>query len=145
MDIVIDSNIIFSILLKADGRTAALFFKLAQSHNLYISDFSFEELNKHQSRLLKISKLSSVEFEKLKFSIFSHFSIITSALFSEEIITRAYEMIKAIDIDDLPFVGAALFIDGILWTGDKTLYTGLLKKGFEKVYNSKQIELLINT
>ena len=145
MKIVIDSNILFSILVKADGKTAELFFRLSQLHKLYMCDVSFDELHKHQAKLKKLSGLSYINFEKLKSKIFNHLSIIPSALFSSEVITEAYKLVKDIDTDDLPIVGAAIFINGILLTGDKPLVEGARKQSVDWIYDSREIETLLLT
>jgi predicted nucleic acid-binding protein len=145
MNIVLDTNILFSILLRPDGKIASYFNSLKEKNRLFISDFSFEELNNHYARLLKISKMSFNDLERLKIKIFSQATIISSDLFTADIIRKAYELVKNIDVDDMALVATSLFVNGYLWTGDKRLYSGLLKQDFQQVYNSSQIQLLLNS
>lgn len=144
MNIVIDSNILFSILIKDDGTIAGLFRLLKPVSVFYISDYSFNELNKHQNKLIKASKINLQDFEKIKISIISQCEIIPENLFSKVIIKASYDLVKDIDLDDLPFVAAALFINGYLWTGDKQLYKGLKAKGFNMILNANDIKQMIN-
>lgn len=144
MNIVLDSNILFSILVKPDGRIFSYFENIRKKNELFISDFSLEELNTHQLKLLKVSKLSVDDFEKLKITILSQVTIISSDLYTPGIIREAFKLVKNIDINDMPLVAACLLINGCLWTGDKRLYSGLLKQDFQQVYNSSQIQLLLN-
>ncbi len=144
MNIVIDSNILFSILIKPDGKTSTLFESLKSSHIFYLSDASFKEINKHQNKLIKVSKLSVDNFEKLKITLISQLTIIPSTFITKEAIIDAYHFVSGIDIDDLPFVAASIFIDGYLWSGDKVLYRGLINRGVKKIFNSTTILMLVD-
>ncbi|WP_276501568.1 PIN domain-containing protein [Terrimonas pollutisoli] len=145
MNIVLDSNILFSILVKPDGRIFSYFESIRKKNELFINDFTLEELNTHRAKLLKVSKLSADDFERLKITILSQVTIISSDLFTIDIIGEAFELVKNIDINDMHLVAACLLINGCLWTGDKRLYNGLIKKDFQQVYNSTQIQLLFNS
>jgi predicted nucleic acid-binding protein len=144
MNIVVDSNIFFSMLIKSDGKTVILFDGLRQNFDLYLSDVSFAELNKHQEKLLRASKLDLFEFEKIKINLLSHFTIVPSSFLSQGAIKSAYNFVKGVDINDLPFVASAIFLNGYLWTGDKVLYNGLKKAGYTAIYNSSDISNLIS-
>jgi predicted nucleic acid-binding protein len=60
---------------------------------------------------------------------FDENSISTSAL------KAAWELVKDIDPKDMLFVALTIEIDGLLWTGDTKLRTGLMSKGFDSLYN----------
>jgi len=62
---------------------------------------------------------------------FDENSISTSAL------KVAWELVKDIDPKDMLFVALTIEVDGLLWTGDKKLRTGLKSKGFDSLYNTK--------
>jgi predicted nucleic acid-binding protein len=57
---------------------------------------------------------------------------------------RSEELVKSIDIDDIDFVALTLYLRGSLWTGDKVLYNGLKKKGFNKVFTTNELLLKRN-
>ena len=42
-------------------------------------------------------------------------------------------------MDDLPFVALTIYLDGLLWTGDKKLLKGLAVKGFEKTISTEEL------
>lgn len=144
MVILIDSNILFSMLVKKTGKTAEIFESLKDEHDLYISDVSFSELAKHQDKLLKISRLKRNDFEKLKQHLLSDLNILPNQFITPAAISEAYGLVKEVDLNDLPFVAAAIFLGGCLWTGDQKLYRGLVKGGFHQVYNSVTVQKLIN-
>ena len=63
---------------------------------------------------------------------------------NEEIIPQetwlvSEKITKDIDIDDSDFVALTKFLKATLWTGDKTLYNGLKKKGFKKLLNTSEL------
>ena len=45
------------------------------------------------------------------------------------------------NIDDIDFIAINEYLKGILWTGDKVLYNGLKKKGYDKVANTAEMFL----
>ncbi len=144
MNIVIDTNILISSLYKPSGISFELIEKLEETHHLFISDISVIEIIKHQSRILKSSKLSEIYFEELKSKLFSKIEIISFSIIPYFIGETALELVKEIDDNDIAFVATTLFVDGFLWTGDKILYNGLKAKGFKKVFNLNEIKTLIN-
>ena len=48
---------------------------------------------------------------------------------------KAYDLCYDVDIKDLPFVALSIDLKIPLWTGDKKLKIGLIKKGFHNFYN----------
>ncbi|MEO7265489.1 MAG: PIN domain-containing protein [Ferruginibacter sp.] len=140
MKIVVDSNLIFSILLKHDGKTAFYYFPLKKNHQLYISDYTFEEITKHTARLIRISKLSLLEFETQKFRLLQNVQVVPVSILPNQLIEKAYELVRDIDLDDLPFIATTLFINGILWTGDRALIRGLHKKNFKNIVDTEFIK-----
>jgi len=57
---------------------------------------------------------------------------------------KAENLTTNIDIDDTDFVALTDYLKGVLWTGDKELYNGLINKGFKKVVCTQEL-LLIRT
>gem|GEM_PF-6828990 len=53
--------------------------------------------------------------------------------YSSNIIIESFELVKDIDINDLPIVAAALLTKSVLFTGDKKLYDSLKMKNFNSV------------
>ena len=70
-------------------------------------------------------------------------SEVTFDIIPEQCWLEAKQLVSGIDMDDLPFVALALYLDAYLWTGDKILYNGLKTKGFEKVISTQELRYLI--
>ena len=144
MNIVIDTNILMSALIKPDGVIFDLICLLHhQQHLLYISDYSLVELSNHHSRIFNASALDIDDFNKNKVFLFKKIIIISSDFISDWDLTEASALTRRIDKYDIVFVATALFVKGHLWTGDKPLYNGLKEKDFDNVLNSNEIKILI--
>lgn len=143
MNIVVDTNILFSVIITPKGSIAATIESIKNYHTIFISDFSFEELSKHKRRLIQLSKLSEIEVDKTIYFFEKDFNVVSSDLFSDNILIESYELVKDVDINDLPIVAAALLTKSLLFTGDKKLYIGLKQKKFESVYNNEELRELL--
>ena len=144
MNIVIDTNILMSALIKPDGVIFDLICMLHHKHHLlYISDYSLVELSNHHNRIFKASALDIDDFNKNKVFLFKKIIIISSDFISDWDLTEASALTRRIDKYDIVFVATALFVKGHLWTGDKPLYNGLKEKDFDNVLNSNEIKILI--
>ena len=143
MNIVVDTNILFSVIVTPKGRIATTIESVKNQHTIFISDFSFEELSKHKNRLIRLSRLSEIEIDKTIYFFEKNFNVVSSDLLPENIIIESFELVKDVDVDDLPVVAAALLTRSILFTGDKKLYTGLKQKNFEAVYNNEELRALL--
>ena len=52
---------------------------------------------------------------------------------------EAYQLTFDIDEKDTPFIATTISLNSILWTGDKKLITGLRKKGFNDIINTREL------
>ena len=136
MQIIIDSNILFSALIKDSLiRKIILNFK---GFFLFPS-FIFEELEKHHEELMKKSKLNNEEFEDLLNIILSKVLIVPSEVLLKHK-KEALEIVKDIDVDDVIFIACALAYDlDVIWSDDKNLK----KQEIVKVFNTKEVIKLL--
>jgi predicted nucleic acid-binding protein len=131
MKLVIDTNIIFSALLKKESKIKK--FILDPANELYTCNFLFVEIFKYKE---KIEKYSDLDFNDILVTmriIFSKIHFVNEEMIPPQIYQKAYTLCSNIDEKDTPFVALALFIDTPLLTGDKKLTKGLKEKGFEKI------------
>lgn len=136
MKIVIDSNVLFSALIK-DALTRKLI--LEYEDEFLFPQYIFEEMQKHKELLLKKSKMNEEEFSELLNIILRKVIIIpTTHLKAKE--KEAKELAKDIDPDDALFFATALTHNAIIWSDDKAL-----KKQEEiKIVNTKEMKELFN-
>ena len=139
MKIIVDTNIIFSVLLNSGNTIGDLVFNSDPAFEFYSCSYMQQEILKHWEKLKAISKLTD---EQLKTSY--HNVLIKIRFINEELIARktwleAEQMVKDIDIDDIDFVALTKHLSGHLWTGDKELHAGLKNRGFKKVINTQEL------
>lgn len=144
MRVIVDTNIIFSALLNTSGTIGDLIFDSENVFEFYSCDYMRYEIDKHWDKLKQISKLTDTELKESLFRLFTKIHFINEELISEKIWLKAEKLATDVDIDDTAFVALTLYLKGLLWTGDKELYTGLRNKSFEKVVTTPEL-LIIRT
>ena len=138
MKIVLDSNVLFSALISGKD----LYIDIFRSLEIYTPDFIFIELSKYDERILKKTRLSE-EFSFFVKELFSQITVIPKFVISKESYQKAFSLCNNIDPKDTPFVSLAIDLNLPLWTNDKKLIDGLLKKGFSKIVTTEEIFKLI--
>ena len=138
MDLVIDTNIIFSSLLKRE--TKELKIITSGRYDIYACQYSVIELFKYKEKLIELSGLDEEDILKVYYGILQHIRPVDESNFPESVRREAFELCKEVDEHDMLFVAATIMMDGYLWTGDKRLRQGLAKKGF--TYTISTAELL---
>lgn len=136
MNIIIDSNILFSALIK-DSTTRQIILKY---DNLFLfPEYIFEEMERHQQELFEKSQMNKKDFSQLLQIVLKKVIIVPN----ESLINyrkEALEIIKDIDKDDTIFIGCALaYPNSIIWSDDKKLKL----QNKIKVLNTKEIIKLL--
>ena len=132
MNVIVDTNIIFSALITRNSNRRKYLFDTKLY--LYSPNFLIAEIFKHKERILKTSKLSNEELSELLNKILQRIRFVNEELISIEKFFEAFHLCKNIDEDDTPFVALTLELDGKLWTKDDELKTELRKKGFDNFF-----------
>ncbi|MEN9549679.1 MAG: hypothetical protein RIR12_2270 [Bacteroidota bacterium] len=142
MKVIVDTNIVFSILANSNGNLSKQYFQSPSQFNYYAPDFLVTELQLHSSKILKLSGLTKINYEISKTSVFSLLNFVDTELIPEEYMRKAVALTKDIDFKDFKFVALTLFLNGLLWTGDRKLLNGLRRKGFMNVVNTKELSII---
>jgi len=118
MKIIIDSNVLFSALIR-DSFTRRLILEYGKQ--FLFPEFIFEEMEKHKDELFRKSGMTTEDLNQLLQLIIKKILIVPNSIlipYREE----ALEIIKEIDIDDVLFIACALaYPNSILWSNDKDL------------------------
>ncbi|MBD3261767.1 MAG: PIN domain-containing protein [Candidatus Altiarchaeales archaeon] len=118
MNIVIDSNILFSALIK-DSTTRKII--LEYEGYFFFPYYIFEELEKHKDEIQKKSGLSKDDFNQLLELLLEKVHVIPNEVLDRHK-DESIERVKEIDLNDAVFIACALaFPNTILWTDDKKL------------------------
>jgi predicted nucleic acid-binding protein len=132
MNIIIDSNVLFSALIKDSMKRKLI---LNYDGFFLFPEFIFEEMEEHKEELLNKSKMNQDDFGKLLGVILQKVVIVPNEIlqpFKEE----AVQIVKDIDIDDVLFAACALaYENSIIWSDDK----GLKRQKKIKVLNTEEI------
>lgn len=141
MIVITDSNIIYSILRNPDGEVAKVFY--AKSKIQFTTpDFLIEEVKNHFNDLIN-EKTTKKDINDRLNKALEKIKIINLETISKEHITKSLEIVKDIDIDDYVFVALYLYKKHKIWTGDRKLINGLLKKGYDICITTSQLKAYI--
>ena len=139
MRIVVDTNIVFSALISSNTTIPDIIISPFGRNQFYTSEYLFEELEKHNDKLQKASKLTEKEINRAITQLFKYIKIISLDIIPQEIWLTAETLTVDIDPDDIAFVALSIFLDAFLWTGDKVLYNGLRNNGFDRVLSTFEL------
>jgi predicted nucleic acid-binding protein len=119
MNLIVDTNVVVSSLIKSGNTRQVL---LHPSLNLFLPDYSLDELREHWDFLVRKSKLSSGELGQVLQDLLLNVSIIREQMYAEWL-GKAKGVTQNVDIEDAPFIALALSFhnDGI-WSQDKHLH-----------------------
>ena len=129
---VIDTNLIFSALIPQKSKIRDYLFD--NELTFYTPNYLISEIYKHKEKLIENSKLTEDEFYIYFNGIIEKINFVPKELISIDSRQKAYDYCKDIDIKDTPFVALAIELKIPLWTGDKRLREGLLRKGFTSFF-----------
>lgn len=130
--IIIDSNVLFSALVK-NSLTRKLIYELDE--DLVFPEIIFEELRRNKVDLVIKSKLSEKEFDETLRLILKYVRIIPTEQI-KHCKTEAWELIKDHSPEDVMFIACALaFENTLLWSDDKKLK----KQNKVRVFNTTEI------
>ncbi len=137
MRIIVDTNIIFSALLKKNSKELELL--LNAKCDFFIPKILFIELFKHKEKIMHISKLREDEVLELLYRILEKVEIIEINDIPLKYRKEAYDLVKNIDPADSIFISLFIFLNTKLWSGDKRLKNGLDNKNERMVINTQEL------
>lgn len=139
MRIVIDTNIVFSAILNTQGKLSRIILQPKSQLNFYTTSFLYQELSKHKTKLISISKHSEIEFQRAFDLITQKIKIINFDLIPKKYYEIAYKLTSDIDENDIEFVALTEHIKAKLWTSDNALIKGLTKKNWNRIITTKEL------
>lgn len=134
MKIILDTNIIFSALLHKENKFKDIILN-RDDLSFYTCNFLILEIFKYKEKIVKSSN-SKDDVLNILSLLLHNISFFNQDLVSIDSRQNAFDLCKGIDEKDIPFVALALELDGLLWTGDKRLISGLLNRGFNNFFYS---------
>jgi len=144
MKIVIDTNILMSAIMNAKGVTGTFLLSDLNKYEKYSCYYLYVEVFDKKEKIIRYAGLKENELLELLYLTIKKIHFINENQISKLNWDKAKQLTEDIDIKDISFVALSIELDAKLWTGDKKLYTGLRKKGFENVVDAADLKELIN-
>lgn len=126
--VVVDTNILFSALLREDTRFGSVL--LGPDYEFSVSELVLVEIFDRKEKLLAASKIRREKLTPLLAAYLRRIRVFNDALIPAEHKREALRLCRGIDESDAPHVALALMLQAPLWTGDRVLRTGLEQRGF---------------
>ncbi|MFA6402913.1 MAG: PIN domain-containing protein [Salinivirgaceae bacterium] len=139
MTIIVDTNIAFSAILNTKSIIGDLIINSNNIFQFQSCHFLWQEIDKHWSKLKKISRLEESDLLESQRIVYKNISFIDEGQIPKLYRLQAYELVKAIDLNDLVFVALREYQKAILWTGDKALISGLKSSGYNRVITTDEM------
>ena len=130
MKLVIDATVLFTALI-GTGVTKEIIF--SDKVKLYSPEYLFNEFEKHQLRIEKLSKLSSAELKELFAKLRSKIEFVPKSKF-EKFLKSANSLIQ--DKDDTEYLALSLAFNKMpVWSNDPHFK----QQSLVKVFNTKEL------
>ena len=136
MRVVIDTNMIFSLLLGKNARMRDTFFDPA--HTFFAPNYIIGELFEKKEKIMKCSALSEAELYELLHRVLSRIAFVAEEFVALEHRLQAFKLCQGVDEDDTPFIALALQLNALVWTGDRRLKEYLQQEGFSLFFESRR-------
>ncbi len=144
MKIIVDTNIVFSAILNANSRIGKVLLNAKEHFQFFTCNYLQVEIQRHRSKLLKITKLSEEQLSELEKLVTQKITFIDERLIPQDLLLKTEAQLKAIDPNDTVFVALTKHLEGKLWTGDMQLYRGLKAKRFKDIILTSELSLLLD-
>ncbi len=139
MNIIVDANIVFSGIINSNGKIGDLLMNSKAYFNFIAPEFlRYEIISKYQ-RLIKISGLTLEQIKVAEHRLCKEIIFVSEEQIIKDFWFEAYELVSGIDEDDIHYVAYSKQFNCQIWSGDKKLTEGLLRKGFTSIINTNDL------
>jgi len=137
--IIVDANIVFSGILRSDGRIGDLLINSGSIFKFISPDFLRKEIQRHHEKLIQISKLTSEQVLESEFQIYKSIHFISDEQISLTNWDIAEDLVFDIDKKDVSYIAFSKQFKAKIWSGDKALIKGLANKGFTNFISTNEL------
>lgn len=139
MKIIVDANIVFSGILNCNGKIGDLLINSKKYFSFIAPDFLREEIRKHYTKLCKISGLDIDQIQEAEVQICKDIFFISEEQIKITTWITAEKLVADIDAKDTHYIAYSKHFRCKIWSGDKALIKGLLKKNFVNFITTDQL------
>jgi predicted nucleic acid-binding protein len=137
--VLVDANIVFSGILNSDGKIGDLLINSSKYFSFIAPEFLRYEIRNKYQRLQSISGMTSEQISEAEYQVCKNITFISE----EQVIVKhwleAEILVADIDENDIHYIAYSKQFKCKLWSGDKKLTKGLLKKGFTNLINTDDL------
>ena len=144
MNLVVDTNIVFSAILNPQSNIGDLILNNQHLIKIDAPEFLLFEIEKYSTRIETLSKQTKENSLVSKILILNAITFISEELISQKSWEKAINLTSDIDEDDTPFVALAIEMNSNLWTGDKKLTKGLISKDNDLIITTQHLKTLLS-
>lgn len=121
---VVDTNLLYSSILKPGNKIAKFIVESANYNVKLLSpQYMQAEILKYSKDIQETSGYSDADFEIVKRQFFGSIKFIDDDIIPFQEWIKALRIVRDIDVNDVSFVALNDYLDKVLWTGDKRLFT----------------------
>ncbi len=139
MKIIVDANIVFSGILNTNSKIGDLLINSKKYFNFIAPGFLRGEIRKHYSRLCKISGLTIEQVQESESRVCSEITFISEEQIKIPAWISAHNLVADIDPKDTHYIAFSKHFRCKIWSGDKKLIKGLLKKDFRNFITTDEL------
>lgn len=139
MRIIVDANIVFSAILNTNSKIADLLMNSKGIFDFVAPDFLLTETKKYHKKISSISKMTITEVQHVENNVSKPITFLSAIHIPESFWLKAEQLVFDVDPKDTPYVAFSMFLKSKIWSGDKVLRNGLIKKGFKKVITTEEL------
>ena len=139
MKILVDANIVFSGIINSNGKIADLLINSTKYFDFIAPEFLRYEIKNKYQRLHSISGLSFEQIAEAEYQLCKNITFISEEQITGKYWIEAQSLVAGIDENDIHYVAYAKQFKCKIWSGDKKLFKGLLKKGFTNLINTENL------
>lgn len=139
MKILIDANIVFSGILNSDGKIGDLLINSTKHFSFIAPEFLRYEIKNKYQRLQAISGMSIGQIIEAEYQICKNILFISEEQITDKNWIEAQALVADIDENDLHYVAYSKQFRCKLWSGDKKLAKGLMRKGFTNLVSTDDL------
>lgn len=139
MNVIVDSNLVFSAMLNTQSRIGDIILNSQGIFEFHTCEYLHEEIENHKDKIMSRTGYDEHEYNEVRFLIYQNLQFFTEALIPFDIWKKAANYVRDVDMNDIAYVALSLYVDIKLWTGDKLLREGLIKKGFKNLVTIEEL------
>lgn len=139
MKIIVDANIVFSGILKSEGKIGDLLINSGEHFKFIAPDFLRFEIHRHLDKLVKISGMSLEQVLEAEYQVCKSIYFISDEQISIENWKTAMELVHDVDVKDISYIAFSKQFKAKVWSGDKELINGLAKKRFTNFISTNNL------